>query len=378
MSKDFRFKIIKIIAFVAAALCFIGLIITGVFAFTNTEIVNLNNQGNENQKDEKYDSASALYDRIVENNPDEVLPYFNKGLSLYKQGKFEEAINSFNEASALSGNEKLTAEILYNKGNSFFKKGEKLLQNDPEKAVKSMGSAIKSYKEALKKNPNFVEAGQNLEIVRLFLKKLKEQLKNQQKDRNSKGENQDNEKKSDNDMENDLKDLIKRQEDIKNKTEENNRKDDVQNRQESLKNDTEKMKKDFENRTQSQDEKSDNIQLRFEERLEEHLEKSIENQENALQHFEKNEIADAAIEQEKSKEELKKAYELLKKFNSEKNQDQQNGNDQEAFDSMSDSEESGSRKGDETANSILEEEKEIKALLQKERSSGVQEVERDW
>lgn len=48
-----------------------------------------------------YDAAFENYNRLVQQNPDRKEYYFNRGLCLYKTGKFEQAIADFNQSLLL-------------------------------------------------------------------------------------------------------------------------------------------------------------------------------------------------------------------------------------------------------------------------------------
>lgn len=122
---------------------------------------------NKNQKAKKAFESKEL-DKATELFTD---PY-NKGVSLYKQGNYKEAAELF----AKSNNEEVSAQRLYNLGNSFVK-------------MQKFNEAIQQYEAALQQNPDYEDAKYNLELVR---KHLQEQKQQQQKnDQEQDSENQD-------------------------------------------------------------------------------------------------------------------------------------------------------------------------------------------
>ncbi len=78
---------------------------------------------------------------------------FSKGNELYVEGKYEEAINTY-QALLDSGLE--SAELYYNLGNASFRSNK-------------IGYAVLYYKKALKQDPGFEPADKNLTYVSLYL-----------------------------------------------------------------------------------------------------------------------------------------------------------------------------------------------------------------
>ena len=115
-----------------------------------------------------YKRAEELYSKIEKDEAK-----FNLGDSLYREGKYREAIEVFNSIS----NKKLEAKKLHNIGNSYAKLGE-------------IEKAIKAYKDALK-----IKFDKDTKYNLDLLKKKKEEQKKKQKQSQDQNKQQDKNKK---------------------------------------------------------------------------------------------------------------------------------------------------------------------------------------
>ena len=158
-------------------------------------------EGNELFAEEKYDQANLKYRDALLQDPDSPLIHFNIGDVLYKKRNYEEALKSYEKATA-SDDILLQSQAYYNMGNTLYRMG---------KLVES----IQMYKKALELNPEDEDAKYNLEYVRA---KLKQQAQNapqqnqqqqgeqqqqgqqqpqpQQQEQNGQNENQENQQES--------------------------------------------------------------------------------------------------------------------------------------------------------------------------------------
>ncbi len=147
-------------------------------------------EGNQLYKKGKYSPADSLYRRSLENNAKSFKGEFNLGDALYKQGKFAEAADHFqNLASRKTGSDTLS-RLWHNIGNC------QLRQSKFEESVSS-------YKRSLKLNPDDEETRYNLAYAQKMLqqKKKDEDKKNKNQDKNDnkdKEQNKDKKKNSDN------------------------------------------------------------------------------------------------------------------------------------------------------------------------------------
>ncbi len=140
----------------------------------------LNNDGVDLYKDKKYSDAEVKFKKSLEKDNKSFHGHFNLGDAYYKQGRYDEAIQSFQNSLSLTENEKEKAAVYHNIGNSLVKK-------------KEFKDGINAYKQALKLNPDDLETKYNLSYA-LNMMKQNQQNQNQQNKNdknNDKNKNQD-------------------------------------------------------------------------------------------------------------------------------------------------------------------------------------------
>jgi Ca-activated chloride channel family protein len=125
----------------------------------------LNNEGNEAFAEQDYDGALTAYLQAQEDAPELAEPHYNAANAHYRQEDYEQAQQKLEQA--LVGEESqddLDQNSYYNLGNTFFQ-------------AQQYEAAIEVYKEALRLNPDDLEAKQNLELA---LRQLQQQQQEQQ------------------------------------------------------------------------------------------------------------------------------------------------------------------------------------------------------
>ncbi|WP_455756255.1 VWA domain-containing protein [Sulfurimonas sp.] len=210
----------------------------------------------------EYEKSAELYEKhadISKNGES----YFNKGNSLYKQNKFDEAIEAYQKATF---DDKVSrANNSANIGNSYVKQG----------TSEGLQKAVESYEKSLKLNED-KEVRENLESV----KKEIERQKKEQEEKEKQEEKQDkNEKNKDekSDEKNDSKDgeksdeekksdekLDEKSEDEKDSSKSEKSEDEKQKNQDDMKSEKEqeeKQKNQENNETKPQEKKDDLKQL---------------------------------------------------------------------------------------------------------------------
>lgn len=129
------------------------------------DYIDLVKKGNLSFMNKQFSEAVDFYHKAETDRPESPELEYNIAGALYEQGKYEEAVERFGKSKS-SAEVNLEVQANYNLGNTYFKMGD--YQN-----------AIKNFEDALKLNPDDMDAKFNLELAR---KMLKEQMKPENKD----------------------------------------------------------------------------------------------------------------------------------------------------------------------------------------------------
>ena len=129
-----------------------------------------------------YDEAISAYDEAAVNDPESPYIYYNKGTALYKKEDFTAAIDAFGKAAIKSKDIFLESKSRFNLGLCFFREGERQKDSDLKKTLESYGLSVQSFQEAIDLNPEFEEAAENIEMVRLMMKALLDEIKKQEEE----------------------------------------------------------------------------------------------------------------------------------------------------------------------------------------------------
>src|SRR3989339_2087025 len=135
------------------------LIAVNVFAQKERKYIR---KGNKEYEKENYQNSEVEYRKAIDKDKNSYHASFNIGDALYKQEKYEEAANHFNELTGTKLPNDDASKIYHNIGNSLVK-GQKLKES------------IDAYKEALRKNPNDMDTKYNLAYAQNMMKKQQEQ-----------------------------------------------------------------------------------------------------------------------------------------------------------------------------------------------------------
>ncbi|HSW00947.1 MAG TPA: VWA domain-containing protein [Sedimentisphaerales bacterium] len=137
-------------------------------------------EGNGLYADGKYSEAINKYNDALVERPQAMEPKFNKGNSYYRLDDLGEALDLYQEVAAKSKDMKLVAKAKYNVGNCFFQRGAKQRDSDLQKAVDDMKTSITHWRQVLEIDPKNEKAARNIEVARLTIKDILDQIKNQQ------------------------------------------------------------------------------------------------------------------------------------------------------------------------------------------------------
>ena len=147
--------------------------------------------GNDFYKEKDYLSAQEKYREALEKESESDIINFNLGAALYKNKKYEEAINYFQKVF-LSEDEELKEKAYYNSGNGFYQKGIELENSgDLDSAVSSLENSLGQYKKALAIDKEDGDTKHNYSFINQELQRLIEKKKQQQQQKQQQGDEKD-------------------------------------------------------------------------------------------------------------------------------------------------------------------------------------------
>ena len=193
-----RYKIVLFLLLLAAAA-------QPVCAESAGQVVN---EGNKLYRQGQYKEAINEYDKAATQSPEVVEPRFNKADSYFRLGDLQQAIDLYKAVAAESKDMQLVEKAKYNLGDCFFKQGSKLKDSDLQKALENMQTAIGSWRQVLDINPANEKAAKNIEVARLTIKDIIDQINKQTR----------TEQQQQKQTQEDLKQLLEQQKSLANKT----------------------------------------------------------------------------------------------------------------------------------------------------------------
>lgn len=149
----------------------------------------------------QFNKAEIEYLKALEKKPDDTKWNFNLADALYKQKKFDQSAEKFQEIADKTTDKIEKSRALHNLGNSYLMKNK-------------LDESIAAYKDALRNNPKDLETKYNL----LYAMNMKKKQQDQQKKDQDK--NKDKDKDKDKNKDQDKKDQ-KKDQDQKNKDQQN-------------------------------------------------------------------------------------------------------------------------------------------------------------
>lgn len=189
--------------FVVLLLAACGLL-TGSFSTHAVSARKLIQQGNAAYQSGRLEQALSAYDEASVDAPESPEIYYNRGAVYYRQEDYEQARAAFEKAALKSVEPVLESRARYNLGNCAFREAERQRDSDLQKSLESCEAAIKHYQDALRRNRYLTKAAENIEIVRLYMKALLDEIEKQKQEQQQQQQQQE-------DLAEKLKKLIERQ-----------------------------------------------------------------------------------------------------------------------------------------------------------------------
>ena len=160
----------------------IVLLLVSVSAARTDSVRQMLRQGNRLYGDGQYAEAVNKYNEALIEQPQVLEPKFNKANSYYRLDDLGQAMDLYREVAAGSKDMALVTKAKYNLGNCFFQRGAKQRDSDLQKALEDMKTSITYWRQVLDIDPDNEKAARNIEVARLTIKDILDQLKQQQKD----------------------------------------------------------------------------------------------------------------------------------------------------------------------------------------------------
>ena len=123
-----------------------------------------------------FGAAARQYDAAAQVLPDAAAVHFNLGNALFKQQRFDDAVEHYARAltTAAPGPAGLEGRLKYNLGNVAYQRALQALP-DAQQALPHLQSAMTHYRDSLEVDPQQRDARYNLELAHTLLRQLRKQ-----------------------------------------------------------------------------------------------------------------------------------------------------------------------------------------------------------
>ncbi len=199
-------------------------LLLGILFFTSVAFAqskrSLNNDGVELYSNKKYADAEVKFKKSLEKDPELFQGHFNLGDAYYKQGRYDEAIQSYKNSLQFTDDKINQAKVHHNIGNALLKQ---------QKYKESIGA----YANSLKQNPDDLETKYNLSYA---LNMLKQNQKQQNKNDKNQDKNKDQQQNQNQQNDQDKKDQNKEKQQNQQQQKDQISKEEAQRILEALKN----------------------------------------------------------------------------------------------------------------------------------------------
>jgi len=371
----------------------ISLVLVAVQAVLAGTVHNAVHQGNKLYNKGHFNEAIKEYDKALIDQPQSTEPKFNKANCYFQLDDLVKAINLYNEVATESKDMKLVAKSKYNLGNCYFQRGSKQKDSNLQKALEGLQTAIVCWRGALEIDSENEKAAKNIEVARLIIKDIIDQINKQKEQQHEQAAKQKQ-------LQEQLKELAEQQKALAKQTQEtSNQLDKGQiNQQQAADSYTNQAEQQLQLKTETE-QTSQQIQQQdpnapqppqFQQAADE-LKQAVDDQADAETQLKDAEGASAKQYQNKASEHLENALKALSQEKAQSQQQQQQqeqqGGAQQPREPNQPSEEQQKQEQqkqraavapDTTAQEILDKEQREKRQRQILQRAGYQKVEKDW
>ena len=197
--------------------------------------------GNDLFNKQDFEKAEVEYRKALDTEVKSYEGAFNLGDALYKQKKFDEALQQFQSLAQNEKDKEKLGELYHNIGNTLL-------------AMNKLDESIEAYKQSLRNRPNSQETKYNLEFARK--QKQDQQNQDQNKDQNKDQQDQNKDQQNQDQNKDQNKDENKDQNQDQNKDQQDQNKDqqnkDKQDQDKQNQDQKDQQNKDQQNKDQQQ------------------------------------------------------------------------------------------------------------------------------
>ncbi|MDE2994234.1 MAG: tetratricopeptide repeat protein [Chloroflexota bacterium] len=145
-------------------------------------------RGNALFDQQDYAAALEAYTAAAAQLPDAPEVAYNQGVTHYALGDYGEAERLFRQVDRTAQDLELVAAARYNLGNSKFQQGMAQRESNVQQALSALQASVAFYQGALELTPDDREAARNIEVVRLAIKDILDQLQDQRQEQQAQNE----------------------------------------------------------------------------------------------------------------------------------------------------------------------------------------------
>lgn len=142
-------------------------------------------EGNDLFEQQDFEKAEVEYRKAADKKADSFEAAFNMADALYKQKKYEEALEQFSALAEQEKDKKRLGEIYHNIGNTLL-------------SMEKTEESIEAYKESLRNNPTSEQTKYNLEYARRMQQQQQQQQQQNQENQDNQEQNQDQQQQDQN------------------------------------------------------------------------------------------------------------------------------------------------------------------------------------